>query len=103
MSLNKIQFNCLTNDKFLDLSELKAFTDEETNVREKLKYLLGSMENIVGKEENAGYQHFLLLPQFSKGLFLNAVKSWNCVIKGYNLQNVFSLVMFKSFYVVLQS
>ena len=23
-------------------------------------------ENIVGKGENAGYQHFLLFPQFSK-------------------------------------
>ena len=35
---------------------------------EKLKVILGRVENIVGKEENAGYQHFLLLPQcFQKG------------------------------------
>ena len=33
------------------------------NVTEKLKVLLGRVENIVGKGENAGYQHFLLFPQ----------------------------------------
>ena len=29
----------------------------------KLKYILGRVENIVGKGENAGYQHFLLFLQ----------------------------------------
>ena len=33
------------------------------NVTEKLKFVLERKENIVGKEENAGYQHFLLFPQ----------------------------------------
>ena len=28
-----------------------------------LKFVLGRVENIVGKRENAGYQHFLLFPQ----------------------------------------
>ena len=32
------------------------------NVTEKLKFVLGKMENIVGKGENAGNQHFLLFP-----------------------------------------
>ena len=32
-------------------------------VIEKLKFLLGVVEDIVGKEENAGYQHFLLFKQ----------------------------------------
>ena len=37
---------------------------------------MGRVENIVGKGENAGYQHFLLFPQcFQK------VKSLDCVIK----------------------
>ena len=41
-------------------------------MRENLKLVLGSVENIVGKGENAGYQHFLLFPQcfqnpFSQG------------------------------------
>ena len=29
---------------------------------EKLKFVLGRVENIVEKGENAGYQHFLLFP-----------------------------------------
>ena len=30
----------------------------------KIQIMLGMAENIVGKEENAGYQHFLLYPQW---------------------------------------
>ena len=33
------------------------------NVTEKLKFVLERLENIVGKGENAGYQHFLLYLQ----------------------------------------
>ena len=29
---------------------------------QKLKFVLGRVENIEGKGENAGYQHFLLVP-----------------------------------------
>ena len=47
----------------LDWSKLKAFADDKMNVTEKLKFVLGMVENIVGKGENAGYQHFLLFPQ----------------------------------------
>ena len=37
---------------------------------EKLKFGSGRVENIVGKGENAGYQHFLLVPQcFQKAFF----------------------------------
>ena len=40
-------------------------------------------ENIVGKGENAGFQHFLLLPQcFQKASFIGVIKSWDCVVKG---------------------
>ena len=46
----------LPNDKILDQSKLKAFADNKINVTEKLKFVLGRVENIVGKEENAGYQ-----------------------------------------------
>ena len=28
-----------------------------------MKFVMGRVENIVGKGENAGYQHFLLFPQ----------------------------------------
>ena len=33
---------------------MKAFADDEINVNEKLKFVLGRVENIVGKGENAG-------------------------------------------------
>ena len=55
-------FNSLPNDKIFDWFKLKAFAD--VNVSEKLKFfVLGRVEIIVGKGENAGYQHFLLFPQ----------------------------------------
>ena len=42
---------------------------------QKLKSV-GSVENIVGKGENAGYQHFLLFPQcFQKASFLGSLKT----------------------------
>ena len=54
------EFDSLPNDKILDWSKLKAFLDDNLNVYEKLKFALGRVENIVGKGENVGNQHFLL-------------------------------------------
>ena len=66
-----IFLNSLPNDKILEWSKLKAFEDGKRNETEKLKFILGREENIVGKGENAGYQHFLLFPQmFFKASFL---------------------------------
>ena len=56
-------FNLLPNNKFLDWSKLKAFADEKFNITQTLKFVLGRVENFVGKGENAGYHHFLLFPQ----------------------------------------
>ena len=56
------RFKSLPNDKTLDWSKLKAFADN-INVTVKLKFVLGRVENIVDKGENAGHQHFLLFPQ----------------------------------------
>ena len=68
-------FNSLPNDKFLDWSKLKVFADDKIEMAEKLKIVLGRVENIVGKGENAGYQHFLLFPQcFQKASFLGSLK-----------------------------
>ena len=40
------------------------------------------VENIVGKGENAGYQHFLLFAtMFSKTLPFKVIKTWDCVVK----------------------
>ena len=47
----------------LDWPKLKAFADDKINVTQTLKFVLGRKEKIVGKGENAAYQHFLLFPQ----------------------------------------
>ena len=46
-----------------DSSKLKAFADDNIKVTQTLTFVLGRVENIVEKGENAGYQHFLF---FSK-------------------------------------
>ena len=48
---------------FLDRSKFRAFADDKINVIQKLKFVLRREENIMGKGENAGNQHFLLFPQ----------------------------------------
>ena len=45
------------------------------NVAEKLKFVLGRVDNIVGKGEKAGNQHFLLFPQcFQKVSYTGLLK-----------------------------
>ena len=76
-------FNSLPHDKFLDWFKLKAFADDKINTAEKLKLVLGKVESILGKGENAGYQHFLLFPQCFQKIFLfKVVESRDCVVKG---------------------
>ena len=58
-----VVINTLPNNKTLDWFKLKAFSDDKINLAEKLKFVMGRVQNIVGKGENAGYQHFLLFPQ----------------------------------------
>ena len=78
-----VSFNSLSNGKILDWSKFKAHADNKIHMTQNLNFVLGRAENILGKGENAGYQHFLL---FSKG-FLKAssskvVKSRDYVVKG---------------------
>ena len=69
------QLNPLPNNKTLNLSKLKGFTHNSLNMYQNLKFDLGRVENIVGKEENAGYQHFLLFPQcFQRASSLGSLK-----------------------------
>ena len=62
--------NSLPNDKMLDWS--KGFADNKSNVNEILIFGLRRLENIVGKGENASYQHFLLFPQCLEKLYVSA-------------------------------
>ena len=63
--------NSLPNTKFLDLSKLKVSADDKTNVTENLNFVLGRVDNIAGKRENA----FLLFPQ----CFHKAPYTWSGV------------------------
>ena len=45
--------NSLSNNKILDWSKFKAFADDKINVTENFDFGLGTIENIVGKGENA--------------------------------------------------
>ena len=75
--------NYLPNDKFFNLSKLKAFADDKINVTLKLKFVSERIENISEKGENAGYQHF---PQmFSKAFFLRVIKSRGLCGKELNM------------------
>ena len=56
----QISFNPLPNDNILDWFNFKPFADNKINVSENMKIVLGRLENIVGKRENAGYQSILL-------------------------------------------
>ena len=76
--------NSLPNDKILDQSNLKDFADDKTNVTYVTNFVLGRVENIVEKSENAGYQQenagfqqFLLFPQcFQKACLSGLLKVW---------------------------
>ena len=75
-------FKSLPNDKILDWSKFKAFADDKIIVTQKLKFVLGRVENIGEKGENAGYQHFLLFPQcFQKLLFPSCIKSRDYMVR----------------------
>ena len=44
---------------------------------EKLEFVLRRVDNIVGKRENAGFQHFILFTQcFQKSLYTGLFKVW---------------------------
>ena len=73
---NFAQFlNCLANDKCLDWTKFKEFADDKTNIDKRLISVFARVENIAGKGENGGHQHFLLFPQcFQKASFSGSLK-----------------------------
>ena len=65
------QIYSLRNDTMIDWSKPKTFADDNSNVA---KCVFERVENIVGKGENAGNQHFLLFQQcFQKASFLGTL------------------------------
>ena len=57
-------FNSVPSDKILSWSKFKAFADDKANVAQIIISVFDKVENIVGKGENASYQHFLLFPRY---------------------------------------
>ena len=64
-----IGINPLPDDKILGLPKVEGFADDKLNVTQNIKVVCHTIENIVGREENAGYQHFLLSHNVFKGPF----------------------------------
>ena len=65
----------LPDNKILGLPKLKAFADDKLNVTQNVNVVFHRIQNIMGKEENAGYQHFFLFPQcFQKAFSSSASK-----------------------------
>ena len=53
-----------------------------TDVTQNIEFVFHTVENIVGKGENAGFQHFLLFTQYVvKDIFGGDVKSRHCLVK----------------------
>ena len=80
----KMEFELtLPNDKILVSTKLKTFADDKLNDAERMISFSDGAENTVGKEENAGYQHFLLFTHcfFVKALCYKVFKSRHCVVK----------------------
>ena len=75
------EFNSLSNDKILDVTKLKAFADDKISVAQMIISVFDRLENIVGKGENAGYQHFLFTQCFQKASFLGSLKVGKSVVK----------------------
>ena len=64
--------------KILSLPKLKAFADDKLNVTQNIKVVFYRIENVVGKEENAGDQYFLLFLQCFQKAFSFSQKSSLC-------------------------
>ena len=77
-------FNLFPNNKFLDSSKLREFSDDNFKFDENGRLFSRRVENSVGKEKEkfARYEQFLLFPLFSKDLHWRHVKTRACLTKG---------------------
>ena len=79
---NFLPFNPLPNDEISDLSKLTEFAGYRMNDAKMMIYVFDRVGNIMGKGENAGYQHYLFFQQcFQKPFSSGGVKSRDCVVK----------------------
>ena len=57
-------FNPLPKGKILNVTKLKAFADNKSNIAKIANSLCDRVENTVRKGENDGNQHFHLFPHY---------------------------------------
>ena len=80
---NMDKFNPLPDDKFIDSSKLKEFTDDNFISDENSRKLSKWVENTDGKRRNCSLRAISPFPAvFSKGLFPRGIKSCHCVGMG---------------------
>ena len=89
-------FNAFTDDENSTLSKSKTFADDKINVTLIIISIFDSVENMVGKGENASNQYFLLFlhcfektsfPGTSKGVI---VWEWYCKRYMENLRDIYT-------------
>ena len=56
------KLNSLPNNTIPEMNKLKAFADDKINVAQMMISVSDRVESILGKGENADYQHFFLFP-----------------------------------------
>ena len=70
-----------SNNETLAQSKLKAFANDIINVSEKMKFVFGRVENILGKRRKCWLPAFSPFPKmFSETVFPGVVKSVDCVV-----------------------
>ena len=62
------------------LVQIESIAGDKINVTKILKFVLGRVENFVGKGENDGNQHFLLFLQCFKKASYTVIKIHGCVV-----------------------
>ena len=77
-TLNVFYLNSLPNDKISDKSKLEAIGDDKINVTEKLKFVLGRVENIVGMGVKAATTIFSFSYNVSKQFFCRVNETHDC-------------------------
>ena len=78
-----MSFNSEPKDKISDLSQFKVFADDKIRVTRNLEFVVGRLDNIVGKRVNAERQYvFLFPPCFQNGHYdSRVVISGDCAVK----------------------
>ena len=92
-TFNLYRSEILFYGKILDGSKFKAFADDKMNVAQMMTSVFDRVENIVGKGENAGYQHFFFPPIFQKVSFHVVFKSRDCVVKNYGFISIIKVLI----------